>query len=244
MPIPSKKSTSEDIISSNEDSQADNGQQGFGARLRDVCAEKGWKQADLARKSSISPNLIGTYWHGTKEASTRNLFALADALCVSAEWLAFGKGSRSPNAGRLVEVGDADWVDIPEHDIRELTDESRGPVVSTTPIRKDWLNQTFGTSNGLWFARLPADLPRYRLNEGDLVFVRDLLPGEAQDGAIYIVRVWGHLTVARLDTFMSNQMRSVETNIEDRVLAPRDIGTEDGKAILVARVLGAPLRRL
>lgn len=180
------------------------------------------------------------YWKGDRPVPSDKIFAISDALKCSARWLIAGVHE----GGHLQAVDAVDWVDVPEHDIRELTDETRGPIVSTTPIRKDWLNQTFGTVNGLWFARLPADLPRYRLNEGDLVFVRDLTPGEAQDGAVYIVRVWGHLAVARLDTFMSNQLRSVEANIEDRVLAPRDIGTEDGKAILVARVLGAPLRRL
>ena len=226
------------------DSQASGVHAGFALRLREVCAEKGWKQADLARKSEVSPNLIGTYWHGTKEASTKNLFAIAHALGVSAEWLAFGKGFRSALPGKLVDANDADWIEVEEFDIRELTDESRGPIVSTTPIRRDWLNRTFGTSTGLWLAKLPANLPRMALREGDLVFLRDVAPGEAQDGGVYIARIWGRLTVARVDALFNASGSPMDSDLEDRRISFRDIGSEDGQAILVARVLGAPLRRL
>jgi len=179
-----------------------------------------------------------------------NALKIADGLGVTVDWLLRGNGVKSenpngkPKAFHPIDVDHLDWVNVPEYDLRELTDETRGSVVSETPIRKDWLYQTFGTTSGLWLAKLPADLPRLSLREGDLVFLRDIAPGEAQDGAVYIVRVWGHLTVARLDALLANQMRSIDANIEDRVIAPRDIGTEDGKAILVARVMGAPLRRL
>lgn len=184
---------------------------------------------------------MARYWEGDRLPPADTLIALCDLLHVSPAWLIRG-GARE--ARTLVDAVDADWVDIAEYDLRELTDEGRGPVVSTTPFRKDWLFRTLNQSSGLWLARLPADLPRYDLREGDMVFCRDVEPGEAQDGAVYLVRIWGHLTVARLDSMLGNRMNSVEGNLQDRALAPRDIGLDDGKAILVARVLGAPLRRL
>lgn len=168
--------------------------------------------------------------------------AIARALNVSTDWLLCGT-PQSPSAAVVAAI-DAEWIDVTEHDLRELDDKSRGPVVSVTPFRKDWLHRTLGQSGGLWIGRLPADLPRAGLAEGDPVFLRDVDPGEAQDGAIYIVRVWGHLTVARLDALLSASMSSIDSNLDDRRLGFRDIGIEDGKAVLVARVLGAPLRRL
>lgn len=181
------------------------------------------------------------YWKGERTIPSDKLFAIADALQCSARWLV--SGVEGIGAG-LRSADDAEWVDVPEYDLRELTDEGPGPVVSTTPIRKDWLNRTLLQSKGLWLARLPADLPRLGLNQGDLVFLRDIEPGEVQDGAVYIVRVDHHLTVARIDTMLGNRMNSVEANLQDRAIAPRDIGVGDGKVELIARVLGAPLRRL
>lgn len=165
--------------------------------------------------------------------------AIAKALNVSVDWLLGGAAPRTSAA--IADASSADWVEVPEYDLRELTDHSRGPIVSSTPIRKDWLNRTLGQSSGLWLGRLPADLARLDLREGDLVFVRDVELGEAQDGAIYIVRIWGHLTVARIEVIPSS---AGSREPDDRVISLKDIGTDDGQAILVARVLGAPLRRL
>ena len=186
---------------------------------------------------------LSRYGKGESLPKSEHLFPLADALQVDPRWLLTGVSSAP--AASLATVDNVEWVDVPEHDLRELTDETAGPTVATTPFRKDWLNRTFGRSSGLWLARLPADLPRYDLREGDLVFLCDLAPGEPpRDGAIYIVRVWGHLTVVRVDSMQDAQMSSVANNLEDRRLAFRNIGHEDGKATLVARVLGVPIKRL
>lgn len=184
---------------------------------------------------------MNDYWKGPKVANANYLFALADALDVSAEWLALGRG---PRRGRLLEVGEADWVDVAEHDLRELTDEDKGPVISVTPFRRDWLNRTLGQANGVWLGRLPLDLPQYDLREGDLVFLRDVQAGEEQDGAFYIGRLYGRLIAFRLDSSMDTSMAHAESNLGERRLAFRNIGAEDGKVILVARVLGVPLKRL
>ena len=167
--------------------------------------------------------------------------AIATALGVSTDWLL--KGSQRTGVG-LADVNDADWIDLPEYDLRELSDESRGPVISTTPFRKDWLNRTLGQASGVWLTRLPADFPRLDLRVGDLVFVKDVPEGEALDGAIYIVRVWGHLTVVRLDSLHSDRATSADGSMEERRLSFSNIGRDDGKAILVARVLGIPVKRV
>lgn len=215
--------------------------EGMAKRVRTLGEKHGFTAASLGKAVGIPSSSVANYWEGKRPWPVEFVPQLADALSTNVEYLLRGV---STNAGTLRSVDDSDWIDIPEYDLRELTDEDRGPIVSTTPIRKDWLNRTLNQSSGLWLARLPADLPSLQLHEGDLVFCRNVEPGEAQDGAVYIVRIWGHLTVARIDSMLGNRMNSTEANLRDRALAPRDVGTDDEKAILIARVLGAPLRRL
>lgn len=238
--VRSKISLDRDNISRKRERQDQIDRAAFAARLKARIDELNTTELALSRATGIAKSSINRWANGESVPSSEQLFPLSDALGVSARWLLYGGAARS----HLTEAADAEWIEVPEHDLRELSDESRGPIVSTTPIRKDWLNRTLNQATGIWLGRLPADLPRYELREGDLIFLRDVEPGEAQDGATYIVRIWGHLTVARIDAMLMNRMNSAETNIQDRTLAPRDIGTDDGQAILVARVLGAPLRRL
>jgi len=214
--------------------QRDFSDNAVGSRI--LSALSGRTRKWLAKETGISESSISDYVaNGIAKADAA--VSIASALNVSVDWLLTGSGQSSD----LLSVEDADWVEVHEHDLRELTDESLGPVVSTTPFRKDWLYRTFGRSSGFWLAKLPADLPRLDLRQGDPVFLRDVEDGEAQDGATYIVRVSGHLTVARIDAMLSAQMKPIERNLEDRRLAPRDIGPEDGQAALVARILGRPL---
>lgn len=238
---PAVESNNSDHKDGISDRQQDAKAFAFSLRLRARAEELGLKPAEIARLAGIKKQTMQGYWNGERLCGSDKLFALADILDLDARFLIEGQ---RPKRQHLVDANDADWIDVEEYDLRGLADDSRGPVVSTTPFRRDWLNRVLGQSTGLWLARLPADLARHELREGDLVFLRDAEPGEAQDGAVYIVRIWGHLTVARIDSMLMNRMGSVEGNVQDRAIAPRDIGTDDGQAILVARVLGAPLRRL
>jgi|GEM_PF-6099822 hypothetical protein len=195
----------------------------------------------LVRESGLSDSTVRDAIR-RGPSRTEVAFKIATALGIGLEWLLTGKSAE--RRANLISADDADWVDVEEYDLRELTDESRGPIISTSPFRKDWLNRTLGVSYGLWIAKLPADLPARDLREGDPVFLRDVQPGEAQDGATYIVRASGFLTVVRLDGLQDVGMPSIESNLADRRLAFRNIGYEEGKATLVARVLGVPFKRL
>lgn len=215
----------------------------FAGRLVAAMTRAGLSATEVSERSGIPKSSLSRYMKGDSTPKSEHLFPLSDAVEVDPRWLI--SGARQRRFGwALTEAGAADWIDIDEYDLRELTDDSPGSVISTTPFRKDWLNRTLGQSTGLWLARLPADLPARDLREGDLVFLRDVQPGEAQDGATYIVRVSGFLTVVRVDSLQDAGMPSIESNLADRRLGFRNIGYEDGKAVLVARVLGVPLKRL
>ncbi|MFM5247068.1 helix-turn-helix domain-containing protein [Aeromonas caviae] len=65
-------------------------------RLARVMAEKGLKQADLARKSGVSKPVISRVINNPeRDLRATSLFAIADALQVDAEWLFRGRTSHS-----------------------------------------------------------------------------------------------------------------------------------------------------
>lgn len=140
-------------------------------RLRATAEKKGFSQAALARESGVSTGSIHEYWKGPKQPSAQNLFAIANALSVSAEWLALG---REPAKTQLVDAAAADWVQVPRFDLRQLDDTTKGEVIEAVPIRRDWLNRRLLTSTGLWMAELPSDYTEFGLSEGDVVICSDV----------------------------------------------------------------------
>ena len=60
----------------------------FGVRLMEAMDKRNVTAAELSRKTSISESNISRYLSGTIEPKMRALLILADALNVSADWLA------------------------------------------------------------------------------------------------------------------------------------------------------------
>ena len=63
----------------------------LGQRLRKARNLRGLKQAELAKASKVSQQLLSRI-ENEKIDSTNEVFSLADALHINAEWLATGKG--------------------------------------------------------------------------------------------------------------------------------------------------------
>jgi hypothetical protein len=139
----------------------------------------------------------------------------------------------------LVEAGEADYEMVPFFDLREITDTGKGPALSWTPFRKDWLGRTLGTSFDLYLVRLLADyhsrLGDKDLSEGDLVFVRECDPTDLVDGYIVIWRRDQGLKVARYS------LRPRE-RVEEDVITPEEVS--DDQFVPVARILGKFLQRV
>ena len=59
----------------------------FAERLRQAMFNKRYKAVDVARGTNITPSVISRYLSGTNQPSRDNLFAVANYLGVSSEWL-------------------------------------------------------------------------------------------------------------------------------------------------------------
>ncbi|SVE36398.1 uncharacterized protein METZ01_LOCUS489252, partial [marine metagenome] len=59
----------------------------FAERLRQAMFDKRYKAIDVARATNITPSVISRYLSGTNQPSRDNLFAVANYLGVSSEWL-------------------------------------------------------------------------------------------------------------------------------------------------------------
>lgn len=207
----------------------------FGERLRLRAGEVGVGMAELGRAAGIKKQSMSGYWNGERLCGSDKLFALSDALRVNARWLISGQGAKT--GGDLMPIEDADWEDIPVFDLREVTDTGKGEPQSWTPIRKDWLNRTLGTSFDLYLVRLLSD---YRsrngdrdLNEGDLVFVREITPAELQDGHVVVWRREGSLTVARY---------SLRDREEGDVIYAHEVAED--KFVPICRIYGKFIQRI
>lgn len=63
----------------------------LGLRIALLRVEKGWSQAELARRIGVSPSAVGMYEQGRREPSLTLLVCLAQVLCVSTDYLLTGE---------------------------------------------------------------------------------------------------------------------------------------------------------
>ena len=71
----------------------------FAERLRQGMFDKRYKAIDVARGTNITPSVISRYLSGTNQPSRDNLFAVANYLEVSSEWLL--SSSDAPESKKL-----------------------------------------------------------------------------------------------------------------------------------------------
>ena len=65
----------------------------LGARIAALRRDRGWSQAQLAQRLSISPSAVGMYEQGRREPSAELLVSMAEVLEVSTDFLLTGKAS-------------------------------------------------------------------------------------------------------------------------------------------------------
>lgn len=238
MAEPSTKSSVADSRPAFADYQDLNSGNLFKDRLALAMSNKSWRNKDLSLASGVPEKRISDYLRSGKVPAAEYLFPLAEALDVSAEWLALNKKPKLA-AAPVVDVDDAEWEEIPLFDLLNITDTGKGKPQSWTPFRKDWLMRTLGTAFDLYLVQLRSGyasrLGDRDLHEGDLVFVREITPGELADGHVVIWRREGALKVARFAV----QNRDRE---EADVIYPEEVA--DDKFVPICRIYGKFLQRV
>lgn len=202
-------------------------------RVRERAKELNYNATSLAVAAHLKSSAMANYWNGKRAYPTEALPRIAEALSTSVDFFFTGKRLASP----VADADDAEWEEVPLFDLRNVTDTGKGEPQSWTPFRKDWLNRTLGTSFDLYLVRLLSD---YRsrdgsrdLQEGDLVFVREITPGELADGNIVIWRREAGLTVARY---------SLRDRDDGDVIFPHEVG--DDQFVPICRIYGRFLQRI
>jgi transcriptional regulator with XRE-family HTH domain len=60
----------------------------FSAKVAEICADKGWTKAELARRCGVSKNTVGTWFQDEGKPFTESLLTLSRVLGVSCDFLA------------------------------------------------------------------------------------------------------------------------------------------------------------
>ena len=155
---------------------------------------KGLSNADVARVSGISRQLVSEYANGQKVAGADNLFSLADAVGVQPRWLirAEGEMETSPAPGST-----SDLIKLPRYDVFAFGEYGKGPAVETVQLPASWLIAAVKTTNGLWLAEMPSDALPDVAREGETIICRDP-ETPMQDRRIYIFLLDGRPIVRRI----------------------------------------------
>lgn len=65
-------------------------------RIKRARQERGWSQAELARRMSVTQPSVAEWESGRKAPNMKNLVRLAKLLDVGFEWLSTGRGEMRP----------------------------------------------------------------------------------------------------------------------------------------------------
>lgn len=211
----------------------------------------------LAKTAELPESTIGD---AIKRGPSRSDVAvrIARALGVTLDWLLVGQAGTAP----LMPADDAGWVDVPEYDLREMTEASLGQPARVTPVREDWLYTTFRARSGLWLTRLLSDYHPAGLAEGTLVICQMVSRDELAEGHVCLWRVQDTVVVGRFSVLPDAAIVQgrIGPQVDGRLLAPfvdPSLGISQGDLLvppsaiavgeagryhLIGRILGVMIR--
>ncbi|WP_082395745.1 helix-turn-helix domain-containing protein [Sphingopyxis macrogoltabida] len=195
----------------------------------------------LAEASGLSASSISDYMKGRSPRIDAAL-KIAAALDVDLEWLFGEQVARrrldQPTAvSPLIDVNDAEWVDVPEYSVFEIDEQGKLPPILTTKMRKDWLYSSLGETSGIWIAAAPSRYEALAIERLTMIFCKDHKPGERLiHGAHYLFSVNGGVIIARF------ALR--EDSSDEPTVLPRDIGHDEEQYQPFARIIGQFARPL
>jgi transcriptional regulator with XRE-family HTH domain len=226
------------------------------ARVRDRASDLGLKASDVAANSGIKSSAMTNYWSGKRAYPIEVLPRLAATLNTNVEQLLTG---RAPQSATVVDASQADWIEVPEYDLREMTDELLGKPIAVSPIRRDWLNITYRAASSLFLTRLQSDYPAADLDEGALVICREISVADLNEGNICLWRVQGKIVIGRFSVmpdaarndgpaqpgrYLASYLDPALGGPSGELLVPPSRIGEDGTYHLVGRILGVMIRPL
>jgi len=233
--------------SASADSQVRNGGIAFSDRLQHAAAQKGWNQTRLAEASGIPRARINDYWKGPKEPASNYLFPIAEALSVSAEWLALGgpfPTTPAPEPPPIVHTNLSDVADqlglikVEEIDLAlgmGLTFLDEGAVQAVDRwIPVDWVRAlTDAPANFLTIAKPVGDSMYPTINDRDIVLIdRSLRHIDRQDG-IWALAYGGLGTIKRVRAMPDGSFKLMGDNPH-----VREETAHDGEMFVIGRVAG------
>ena len=246
----SPSSLKRDVASQKRDGQGKIDRPAFGARVTQAAADRGVADAVIAREAGIGTSTFSRYKAGEGVPNSEGLFPLSDALRRSPRWLLYGEDDRSV----LTDAAGADWVDVPEYSLTEVTDRGFGQPVLTAPIRRDWLYTTFRATKDVWLTRLLSDYTPADLEEDQLVICRSTTVQHLAEANLCLWRVAGGIVVGRFSRALDAQSGGGRQSVSPAYLDPSlGIGGSDlvvppsragerGPYHLVGRILGTMMR--
>lgn len=212
----------------------------FAERVQRAAELAGLNAARLAARLDLTPGTMSRYWNGERLPPSDTLIELCEIIGVSPEWLI--KGKTSAVSGMLRGADDADWIEIHEFDLRDLSDGGKGTPIGTTFFRRDWLYLTLGESSGLWITKtLVPDIAR-GIPVGAAIVCKDFPIGDTPiEGQHYVFRAGGGVMIGRF-SYRSGGILQVGDRLGETIITPADLEREDHRHYIVARVLGALAR--
>ena len=107
----------------------------FAENLRKALFDKHLKAIDVARGTNITPSVISRYLSGTNQPTRDNLFAVANYLGVSSEWLL--SSPEAPESKKPVQSISTHQDKIIEH-LEQMVAERDEHIISLKAEIKQW----------------------------------------------------------------------------------------------------------
>lgn len=218
------------------------------SRIRQRLSELEMSQADLARKTGMTPAAVNTWIKGgVSELKADSLLSAAKALQVLPQWLARGVGPKTlkeEGTGKGVEVFDDEgafdetdeYVSIPEYDEYEVCMSAGSGVRSDTEVpdsapvvyRLSWFRQMGVKPENAKRFTVKGDSMEPTLCNGDkiLVDVAQNDPKKIRDGGVYAVRYGENLKVKRLRRRLNGLICLISDN---PAYEPEEVKPEDSE---------------
>lgn len=167
----------------------------FSERLREMAAQRGLTQSELARRTGTKRQSMADYWVGRRIAGSDRLFPIADELAVSARWLLYGTSEQFPEPSFRDEQ---DWVWVPRYDFNTIGGEKTKTQDAMIHVDRNWLTRTYGKTEGIWFAEMPSDALSDVVQRGETLVLEDV-SADLVEGRHYAFLLDGRVLVRRYD---------------------------------------------